>query len=104
MRVPQGGKIFILYYIMRMIYQIHLRISNDIFRCPFPCHANGVNLRRNFTFRAQREYHFDEIKISRFAAGEIYHCNVGRAIYAQNIKKKTESPSGRLVQSSEHEI
>ena len=31
----------------------------------------------SFLFRERREYHFDEVKISRFAAGEIYHCNLG---------------------------
>ena len=43
--------------------------------------GNGINIRKYNKFflhiPQSAEHHFDKVKISRFAAGEIYHLNVG---------------------------
>ena len=58
------------------------------------CRANffrNIPRTAEYITRAQREYHFDEVKISRFAAGEIYHCNVG------NLKLTTLPEGGSVI-------
>lgn len=46
------------------------------------CKANfyrNIPLKAEYITRARREYHFDKVKISHFAIGEIYHFNAVNA-------------------------
>ena len=61
---------------VRQCYQ--LKKYNKIEICKANFYPN-IPLKAEYFTRAEREYHFDKVKISHFATGEIYHFNAVNA-------------------------